>query len=34
MTFSYPDPTPGATTTLEYDWEPGFYIVPSLALYF
>ncbi len=34
MTFSYPDPTPGETTTLEYDWEPGFYIVPSLALYF
>mgnify|MGYP006883055442 FL=1 len=34
MTFSYPDTTPGSTTILEYEWEPGFYIVPSIAVYF
>lgn len=34
MTFNYVDPTPGSNTTLEYEWEPGFYIVPSVAVYF
>jgi len=34
LTFTYPDPTPGSSAVLSYDWEPGFYIVPSLALYF
>ncbi|NQV41173.1 MAG: hypothetical protein HQ506_02365 [Candidatus Marinimicrobia bacterium] len=34
MTFNYPDPTPGSTETLSYDWEPGFFIVPSIAVYF
>ncbi len=34
MTFNYVDPTPGSTTALEYEWEPGFYIVPSIAVYF
>ncbi|MCF6237306.1 MAG: hypothetical protein L3J79_00575, partial [Candidatus Marinimicrobia bacterium] len=32
MTFNYTDPETGNSDT--YDWEPGFFIVPSIALYF
>ena len=32
MTFNYVEP--GSTTSLEYEWAPGFYIVPSVAVYF
>ncbi len=34
MLFNYVNPDPNLTTTHEYEWEPGFYIVPSIALYF
>ena len=34
MVFNYINPDPNLTTTHEYEWEPGFYIVPSIALYF
>ena len=34
MVFNYTNPDPNLTTTHEYEWEPGFYIVPSIALYF
>ncbi len=33
MTFSYTDPN-NSGSTLEYDWEPGFFLVPSVAVYF
>jgi hypothetical protein len=34
MTFNYVDPSGVSTIPLEYKWEPGFYIVPSIAVYF
>jgi len=34
MVFNYVDPDPTITTTYQYEWNPGFFIVPSVALYF
>ncbi len=34
MVFNYVDPDPTITTVYEYEWNPGFFIVPSVALYF
>lgn len=34
MVFNYVDPDPTVTATREYQWEPGFFLVPSIALYF
>lgn len=34
MVFNYTNPDPNLITTHEYEWEPGFFIVPSIALYF
>ena len=34
MVFTYEDPDPTTDTVLEYEWKPGFFIVPSVALYF
>lgn len=34
IVFNYLDPDPTITATQNYEWNPGFFLVPSIALYF
>lgn len=34
MVFTYEDPDPSISTIHEYEWEPGFFLAPSIAVYF